>query len=390
MIIPVLHRFLPFLLLALVALPATGAQDREAAAAKLEALQVEIEKVQERLEAARGKQGELERELRRVDRNIGRSSRELQEIEQKLERTQDRLKALRATRADQLAALDQQKAALAQEVRAAYAGGRQAQIKLLLNQQDPAAVGRVLAYYEYVQGARLERIDAVESTLTDLRRTEAEIGKETSALEAARQVQADRRDALIAGKRERESVLRQLKAEIRSGDRRLGSLREDEERLKELLARLARVLADIPSDGEMKPFDTLKGKLPWPAEGSIRARFGEERGKMGAHLTWQGVLIDAPEGRKVRAISHGRVIFADWMRGFGLLAIVDHGEGYMSLYGHNQSLYASVGDWVEPGEVIGASGRSGGQAAAGVYFEIRHKGKPVNPSSWCRKDVATR
>jgi septal ring factor EnvC (AmiA/AmiB activator) len=387
---PIFSRFLVLLLLVAGAGPLPAADDRAAAAAKLEALQAEIERVQERLEAARGEQGKLERELRRVDRDIGRNSRELQEIEQRLARTQERLKALRATRADQLAALDEQKELLARQVRAAYAGGRQAQIKLLLNQQDPAAVGRVLAYYEYLQGARIARIDAVESTLTDLRRTEAEIGKETDALEAARKVQEQRRDALLAGKHERETVLGKLKAEIRSSDRRLGTLREDEERLKELVTKLARVLADIPSDGEMKPFNALKGKLPWPAEGSIRARFGEERGKMGAHLTWQGVLIDAPEGRKVRAISHGRVIFADWMRGFGLLAIVDHGEGYMSLYGHNQSLYASVGDWVEPGEVIGASGRSGGQDSAGVYFEIRHKGKPVNPASWCRSSVASR
>ena len=387
---PIFSRFLVLLLLVAGAGPLPAADDRAAAAAKLEALQAEIERVQERLEAARGEQGKLERELRRVDRDIGRNSRELQEIEQRLARTQERLKALRATRADQLAALDEQKELLARQVRAAYAGGRQAQIKLLLNQQDPAAVGRVLAYYEYLQGARIARIDAVESTLTDLRRTEAEIGKETAALEAARKVQEQRRDALLAGKHERETVLGKLKAEIRSSDRRLGTLREDEERLKELVTKLARVLADIPSDGEMKPFNALKGKLPWPAEGSIRARFGEERGKMGAHLTWQGVLIDAPEGRKVRAISHGRVIFADWMRGFGLLAIVDHGEGYMSLYGHNQSLYASVGDWVEPGEVIGASGRSGGQDSAGVYFEIRHKGKPVNPASWCRSSVASR
>lgn len=382
-----LGHILPFLLAVLLAPPAL-ADEQAKAAQRLKALQTEITRVQERLESARGKQGKLERELRRIEGEIGRGSRELRDIDAQLARTQARLDGLRATRRDQLDALAEQRDLLARQVRAAYAGGRQAQIKLLLNQEDPAAVGRVLAYYEFLQTARLERIDAVESTLTDLRRTEAEIDQQTQALEAARKTQQQRQDALLAGKQERGEVLAKLRAEILSSDQRLTSLREDEEQLKALLAKLARVLEDIPNDGVMRPFTTLKGRLPWPADGQIKARFGEERGHTGASLRWQGVLITAPEGRQVRAISHGRVAFADWMRGFGLLVIVDHGDGYMSLYGYNQSLYASVGDWVEPGQVIGAAGRSGGHDTAGVYFEIRHQGKPVNPAQWCSQSVA--
>jgi len=384
-----IRRLLPLLVLCLLAGPAL-ADDQARVAKRLQALQAEIARVQERLQAARGRQGQLERELRRLERDIGRSNRELRDIDARLARSQQRLDALRATRRSQLDALEEQRALLAQQVRAAYAGGRQAQVKLLLNQQDPAAVGRVLAYYHYLQTARLERINAVEATLTDLRRTEAEIGKETQTLETARQAQQERQQALLTGKRERGQVLASLKAEIRGSDERLAALREDEEQLKALLAKLARVLADIPNEDGLRPFPALKGQLPWPADGQLQARFGEARGQSGTGLRWQGVLINAPEGRQVRAISHGRVAFADWMRGFGLLIIVDHGQGYMSLYGYNQSLYASVGDWVEPGQVIGAAGRSGGHETAGVYFEIRHQGKPVNPAQWCGQSVASR
>lgn len=386
---PLIRRLLPLLVLCLLAGPAL-ADDQARVAKRLQALQAEIARVQERLQAARGRQGKLERELRRLEREIGQSNRELRDIDARLARSQQRLDALRATRRSQLDALEEQRALLAQQVRAAYAGGRQAQVKLLLNQQDPAAVGRVLAYYDYLQTARLERINAVEATLTDLRRTEAEIGKETQTLETARKAQQERQQALLTGKRERGQVLASLKAEIRGSDERLAALREDEEQLKALLAKLARVLADIPNEDGLRPFPALKGQLPWPADGQLQARFGDARGQSGTGLRWQGVLINAPEGHQVRAISHGRVAFADWMRGFGLLLIVDHGQGYMSLYGYNQSLYASVGDWVEPGQVIGAAGRSGGHETAGVYFEIRHQGKPVNPAQWCGQSVASR
>lgn len=169
-------------------------------------------------------------------------------------------------------------------------------------------------------------------------------------------------------------------------------MQEDERRLQRLLDSLATAPRDnsqTPAEGELAsegtehtPFLTLRGRLQWPSRGKLTTRYGSAR-KVGK-LKWQGVNIKAPEGTEVHAISHGRVAFSDWLRGFGLLTIIDHGDGYMSLYGGNQSLFKEVGDWVEAGEVIAGVGNSGGRKNSALYFEIRHNGKPTNPLKWCR------
>jgi septal ring factor EnvC (AmiA/AmiB activator) len=176
-------------------------------------------------------------------------------------------------------------------------------------------------------------------------------------------------------------LLAALEREIGAKDRRLKALVEDEARLQRVLATLRRALADLPRgfDAE-KPFPTQRGHLPWPASGSVKAAFGARRGV--GELKWNGILIAAPEGRAVHAVHRGRVAFADWLRGFGLLMIVDHGDGYMSLYGHNQHLLKEVGEWVEAGEAVASVGASGGRAESGLYFEIRHDGRPVDPVRW--------
>ena len=147
---------------------------------------------------------------------------------------------------------------------------------------------------------------------------------------------------------------------------------------------LGELLADIPlGPSDSRPFKQQKGKLPWPASGAFLASYGEPRKQGG--LKWNGVLISSKHGTPVRAISHGRIAFADWLQGFGFITIIDHGEGYMSLYGHNETLVKQAGDWVNAGEVIATSGDSGGQPMPGVYFEIRSRGKPVNPGNWCSR-----
>ena len=377
-------------LLCLLALsPQGGATDPDQAkaAARLEAVQTEIEALQKKLESARGQRGKLQAELRRIEREIGRAARELRRIDAKLTKQKKRLTQLHADRADQLDDLAAQRASLGRQIRAAYAMGRQEQLKLLLNQQEPALVGRTLVYYDYFNRARAARIGAVEETLKDLRRIEAEIAEQSQALEKSRALQTQRKRALESGRKERKQVLGALNKEIRSKGRELEELRENERELQSLLASLNRALKDIPPlpPEEHTPFGRLQGRLPWPTDGPLKARFGTQRGQ--GKLTWRGVLIGAPEGRRVKAVSHGRVAFADWMRGFGLLIILDHGDGYMSLYGHNQSLFKSTGDWVAPGEVIASTGDSGGQMASGLYFEIRHKGKPLDPAAWCNANA---
>lgn len=369
------------LTLCLVSATALGAQDKEQAMARLKAVQGQIAELQGRLEAAQGRVGKLEGQLRRTEREIGATVRELKAIDRELERLQTRLVGLRAQRADQLAEIDRQRAALGEQMRAAYMVGGQGQLKLWLNQDDPAGVGRLLVYYDYVNRSRVERIDTVERSLADLRRTEREIAEQTAALQATRSTQEQRRSDLLRSKSERLEVIAALRKEIAQGGRTLEGLRADEQQLQDLITSLSRVLADIPPAATgQEAFVKLKGRLAWPATGALKARFGEPRGS--SQRPWRGVLIGAAEGQPVRAVSHGRVAFADWMRGFGLLIIIDHGGGYMSLYGQNQGLYRSAGDWVEAGEVVASVGASGGSDEPGLYFEIRYQGKPQDPVAW--------
>jgi septal ring factor EnvC (AmiA/AmiB activator) len=281
---------------------------------------------------------------------------------------------------------------LAQQIRAAYTIGQQEYVKILLNQQDPAAVSRTLTYYDYFNRARLTRIKSIDTSLAELQKLEEKIQAKTAKLERNQQEQSSEKTQLENTRSQRANVLARLHQQILAKGERLSLMQEDERRLQRLLDSLATAPADdaqTPADSELAtegtehtPFRTLRGRLQWPSRGKLTTRYGSAR-KIGK-LKWQGVTIRAPEGTEVRAISHGRVAFSDWLRGFGLLTIIDHGDGYMSLYGGNQSLFKEVGDWVEAGEVIAGVGNSGGRKNSALYFEIRHNGKPTNPLKWCR------
>jgi septal ring factor EnvC (AmiA/AmiB activator) len=241
----------------------------------------------------------------------------------------------------------------------------------------------MLTYFGYFSRARAEKIDAMKTSLERLQTLQGDIEEKTLALSRLRNSQRTRMARLAEQKQLRAKAVAALRQQLAKQGGALKRLQADEQRLQELVHSLQNLLADIPSDAaHNKPFNAMKGALRWPARGQLSARFGAPRGDSG--LTWQGVLITAPEGGKVHAVAQGRVAFADWMRGFGLLLIIDHGDGYMSLYGHNQALYKEVGEWVDTGEVVATLGASGGQIQAGLYFELRHRGRPVNPRKWCR------
>jgi septal ring factor EnvC (AmiA/AmiB activator) len=209
-----------------------------------------------------------------------------------------------------------------------------------------------------------------------------DIQLKSQTLTALQEEQRQQAAQLEVQRQNREQVLVQLNTQLDNQGGELKHLQTDEKQLQALVRSLQELLSDIPVEAsQQKPFKALKGQLRWPARGQLVKRFGSLRGNSG--LKWQGVLIEAPEGGQVRAVSKGRVAFADWMRGFGLLLIIDHGDGYMSLYGQNEALYKEVGEWVDSGEVVATLGASGGQTEAGLYFEIRHNGHPVNPLSWC-------
>ncbi len=358
-------------------------EDAAARTRELNALRVRIHDLQTRLDARRQQKTREERALRDIDRDISRTQITLRQTESRLQSVRRQLSGLQRQQKTASRQLSAQRKQLAHEVRSAYAMGRQKQVKLLLNQEQPEAVGRMLIYFGYFSRARAEKIDAMQALLDRLRVLQGDIEQKTSMLAELRNRQKARVTQLAEQKSLRAEAITALNQQLARQGGALKQLQLDEQHLQELVYSLQNLLADIPADANRnKPFGALKGTLRWPARGTLSERFGAPRGASG--LTWQGVLIAAPEGGKVRAVAQGRVAFADWMRGFGLLLIIDHGDGYMSLYGHNQALYKEVGEWVDSGEVVATLGASGGQNHAGLYFELRYKGHPVNPRKWCR------
>jgi murein hydrolase activator len=349
---------------------------------QLKQLRQRIDQVQQRIQAAQGQQSSLNTQLQTSEQRIGRLARRLRVLAGRLQRQEARLDQLRQQEAKQQQALRDQRKALRQQVRAAYAMGRQEQLKILLNQQDPALVSRVLVYYDYLNRERMRRMQRLRERLDELARTRADIAHEHQRLVQLEQQRNREKLALEREQASRRDVIASLGREIDDQGQKLTRLRDDEKQLQSLLTSLREAMADM-SAGPAAPHKTFRerrGKLHWPAKGRLRHRFGDP--KIGA-LRWDGVLIAAPEGEEVRAVHAGRVAFADWLRGFGLLLIVDHGDGYMSLYGHNQSLFKEVGDWVDVGEPVAVVGSTGGRQHSGVYFAIRHNGKAVNPARWC-------
>ena len=350
--------------------------------AKLNLLRERIGALQQRMDRTRGEHSSLTQQLRDTEQQVGRLARRLRVLHGRLIRQQAKLRELRdKERADSLA-LVAQRNALGDEVRAAYATGRQERIKLLLNQEDPATLSRVLVYYDYLHRARAARMVELQARLAELARTREQIDHETSQLAQLQGKMNEQKLALEQSQAQRRQVVRALAQDLLSQGQEMQRLQHDEQRLTELLRGLREALSDIPPEADaQQDFAQRRGELSWPAKGRIVASYGQT--KIGS-LHWDGVMISAPEGREVRAVHHGRVAYADWLRGFGLLIIIDHGDGYMTLYGHNQSLFKETGDWVEAGEPIATVGNSGGREQSGVYFGIRYQGKPVDPGQWCR------
>lgn len=356
--------------------------DSDRASAELAELRARIGEVQRRLEAARAEESAAARAVREVEQRIGRVSRGLRDTRSRLRDEERRLAESQRKYAEVSAELEAERRELARQIRSAYLLGRQEQIKLLLNQEDPARVGRTLTYYRYLNHTRLSRIDRVSVALERVAQLQAQIAVQREALAATQAQQASEMQALAEERLAREGLLRKLQAEISEQGDRLAGLQKDERRLEQLVKDLQRALADVEQVASARqPFAKLKRKLPWPVSGELAAKFGERR-DVGS-LRWRGAFIAAAANQDVRAVASGRVAFADWLRGFGLLIIIDHGNDYMTLYGHNQSLYKEVGDWVEGGDVIAAVGDTGGMARPGLYFELRHRGEPQNPQVWC-------
>ncbi|MEO5702333.1 MAG: peptidoglycan DD-metalloendopeptidase family protein [Gammaproteobacteria bacterium] len=377
---------LPLLLAGSIAsaAPAVDDENYKAKAADLEKLRTQIEALRANLNKAHGQHDTVTKQLRATEQDIARLSRDLQQRDAELQAQTQRLAELESDRHVQQDALAKQRRALGAQIRATYMIGRQEYLKILLNQQNPATIGRSLIYYDYFNRARMQRISGLAADLAQLDSLEQTVKQQVVEVEGLRAAQLQGKQALENSQQTRLVLRAQLDAEIQSKDQELQRLVEDQQQLEELLPKLQQALAAIPEEpGDREPFERFKGKLPWPITGPILISYGSPR--MDGAMKWQGVVIGARAGQEVHAVSHGRVAFADWLRGFGLLMIIDHGNGYMSLYGQNQSLDKATGDWVEAGDIIANVGNEDGDDS-GLYFEIRHQGEPSNPALWCKKD----
>jgi len=354
----------------------------------------ELAKIKEReLEQVRDKISDLKKSLDRSASDRDRLTAELQEAEVEISEKRIRLKELQrerdfsARRKAELdaqlvrreAELDEESRELATQVRAAYMSGSQEKIKLLLNQRDPATIGRLMAYYGYLSEYRSENIEVVTAAIRDLAQLHSQVAAEEARIAELAKARYDELSKLGVAQDKRKILLASLKEKISGQGREVERLAAQEKDLTRLIAELTSILSDYPISSEA-PFTTHKGRLTWPVAGKLTHDFGQPR--VAGQLKWNGVVLAAPRGKEVRSVYHGRVEFADWLAGMGLLVIVNHGEGYMTLYGYNETTLKTTGDWVAPGEVIATVGDSGGQAQPGLYFEIRKGTQPVNPRQW--------
>jgi murein hydrolase activator len=351
--------------------------------AELKRVNSRIERVRKSVNADIEKRDKLSAELRDAELAVQQARRELDEARAQRVASEARLKDLEREQARREGELGAERGALAGELRAAYVNGREEQLKLLLNQQDPASVGRMLAYYGYFGRARAERIDSIRDQLEHLALVRERIAAEGRRLEELETRQEQELAALRSAREKRATTVAAIDAQIKSRGGELKRLESQARSLEKLITELRKAL-DNPPVAKQAPFEPLRGKLPWPVpQGKVLARYGQPRA--GGSLRWQGMLIGTERGARVRAPFAGRVAYADWLPGMGLMIVLDHGGGYLSLYGHNDQLFRKVGEAVAAGDVIGAVGDSGGNDQAALYFEVRRGRQPVNPETWLQR-----
>lgn len=357
--------------------------DKTPTKADLIKLKQSVVSAQKKLRRFQGEENQLIKSLRQNETSIGKLAVKIQQTQTQLQNQQKQLNSLKADRAALKQSKKSQEALIGKHIAAAYKLGRQKKLKVLLDQEKPDALSRAMTYYDYVNKARTAEITAFETTLAKLERIEPEILDAKRKLEQDKQQLQKEHASLKEKQKSRKTTLAKIKRSIVGTNNKINQLERDQKKLTALLAAVEETIANIKIPSDYKPFKALKGKLPWPINGNIAHRFGQQRAD--TPIRSQGVTMTGKMGAQVKAIHHGRVVFSDWFVGKGLLTIIDHGNGYMSLYAHNQSLLKETGEWVSTGEPIATVGNSGGLSFTGLYFEIRAKGKPSNPVKWCKK-----
>lgn len=353
---------------------------------ELEAVREQISALKKSMDRRAGERDRITAELQKSELLISEKRIHIKDLERQRGFSERKKAEFDGKLAEQQATLDEETGLLAAQVKAAYTSGRQERIKLLLNQHDPAALGRLLSYYRYFSDFRGRNIAAVSDLIAELDSLRQQAAAEESRLAGLARARSAELGELNDAQERRRQLLVSLRKKIEEEGSEVQRLAAQEQDLSRLIAELTSILSDYPISSE-EPFSRLKGRLTWPVAGRLAHDFGQPRAS--SSLKWNGVVLAAPRGREVRAVYHGRVVFADWLAGMGLLVIVDHGEGFMTLYGYNETTLKTTGDWVAPGDVIATVGESGGQAQPSLYFELRQGTRPVNPRSWFSRKPKT-
>lgn len=361
--------------------------DKKASKEQLEALNQRIKSLEKSLNQVKGTRAAASKKLRQSEKLIAQTARSIRENISTSEKLQEQLKGLKLELVELKKKENIQKSLLERQIRAAYAMGRQEHLKVLLNQQEPDRLARVMRYYDYINRERGRRIDDYVAVAEQKRQVETEVRQKEFSLQGLRTKLEEKQQHLKKEQKNHEQLVAQLDKDIKGKGSELSTLNQNRQRLEKLLKEVQAAAAAIriPKPKDTRPFTSMKKKLRWPLEGRNRVRYTYGSAEVAGKLKRNGMVIAANEGQDVNAIHSGRVIFADWLRGYGVLLILDHGNGYMSLYGYNQTVLKSPGDWVNSGELIATAGRSGGQSSAGLYLEIRRKGRPIDPLSWLTK-----
>ena len=352
--------------------------------AKLQKIKATMEALKKELSKTKSERDRLLKTLEEAEKDVSTLDKKAKKLEKQLNNRQEKLIELKDERSQLNKQKKTQQGLVSGYINAAYRLGQQSNIRLLLNQEDPSRVTRNMYYYNRLINARTEKIDEYVSTLKRIDEIEPEIAYQKQQLAQDVKQVNQQREALKKAQKQRKSAVAKLNQSIQSQDQQLSALKIDRERLERVLNSIG-IISDSETKAHTDAITSMKGRLPWPTKGKLSRSFGSSR--VSNKMKWQGWLIKSKPGAPVHAIHNGQVVFADYLRGHGLLMVIDHGKGFLSLYAHNQALYKELGEWVDGGEMISSVGDSGGLSDHALYFELRRNGKPINPRSWLNKSA---
>lgn len=401
--------------------PLAMADERSATQQDIRRAQQDIAELEKLIKQIQSEKSVAQKELQSTEKDIGDLEKNIRSLESEQKKNQQEIRTFELEKNKLESRRQEQQKLVAIQSRAAYQAGQQEPLRLFFNQQQPALVSHNLTYYQYLQQARQQQINQFKATVQQLSELQAAIDQHQLELEQQKTQLQQQQEQLAGLRQQRRQQVAELNKKQQGSEQRLASRQQDQKKFNQLLAAIEQKLARQAEEERLrrererqlalqqsqirqqqgqaaKPasgphvssqfshpggnFAQARGKLPWPVDGRLLARFGSARND--TRSKWDGVLIQASEGHQVRAIHPGRVVFADWLRGSGLLVIVDHGDGYLSLYGHNQSLLVAAGDSIKAGQPVATVGNTGGQAQSALYFAIRKQGQATDPGQWCR------